>query len=219
MNNKITKVVFPLSEDGYLQNYEYTDRDITDIFYVSIPIKKLHKAVKISRKQNTEIMVIKDIFVFGSKHNTFIIIERKYRNLGIYIPKLYTSVSYEWLLEQIETVRKNVNYTENCLLHDSTLVVFNTVSYYKSIIPTRLIKILTKILKYSIKNKEDFTDFTSSDVWNYLTNFIIIDESTNKILASDKLKRLVIDMKLRNMQNTTVYYVLYSIFKLTKDLQ
>ena len=74
MSNKITKVVFPLSEDGYLQNYEYTDRDITDIFYVSIPIKKLHKAVKISRKQNTEIMVIKDIFVFGSKHNTFIII-------------------------------------------------------------------------------------------------------------------------------------------------
>lgn len=221
MNNKITKIIFPLSGGSCLQNYTYIYGDIIGIPYVTITIDKLYNAIETAHKQNKKLKITDSITLYDIGQYITISIKKRYKcskDFDIFVPELYTIISHKWLLEQIKIIEKGAEYTHNCLLSNNRLVVFNTEDPYNNVIPTTLIEIFTKSIKDLIENKKDLTKLKTFNIWNYLTNFIIVDESTNKILASNKLKQLIADMRLRNMQNTTVYYVLHSIFKLTKDL-
>ena len=219
MSNSVTKIVFPLSGGSHLQNFDYFVEDVISIPYVSVPLNTLHKAVKTLQKQKTEVTVTDSIYIYSTKHSIFINISMKFgdpKNPDIFTPELYDIITYEWLLKQITVIEKGVKYTECCLLHNTELLVFNTENTYNNVIPITLIEILIKALKTLIESKEEVTKLSTSSIWNYFIDFIVIKES-GKAVLSDKAKRLIADMKLKGMQGTTTYGVLQSISNTIKS--
>ena len=217
MSNVVKEIVFPLSGGSHLQNFDYFVKDVISIPYTSVPLNILHKAVKTSQEQNTQVTVTNDIFVYGTRHSTksptFIIATMEYgdpKDPDVFTPELYDTLTYKWLLEQIAIIEGGVEYTEYCLLHDTELLVFNTEDPYNNVIPTTLIEILIKALKTLIESKKVAIKLNTSSIWNYFIDFIVIKEP-GKAVLSDKAKRLIADMKLKGMQGTTTYGILQSI--------
>lgn len=222
MINSIDRVIFPLSGGDHLQRYDYIDNGIIGVPYVSIPLEELHKAVKTIHELGIQIVVINNVSVYRTRQNASIAVKRKYKSskgLDVFIPELYTSVDYDWLLEQVSIIEKGVDYTGNCLLHGTGLVVFNIETPYRNIKPTTLIEVFTKALKHSMKDKEELINLITSNMWGYFTKFINVEKSTGEVALFSKAKYLIADMKLRNMQGTTVYCILQAISNLVNDLQ
>ena len=225
MSNVVKEIVFPLSGGCHLQEYDYLDRGIVSIPYVSVSLDKLHKAVGISQEQNTQVTVTDDIFVYGTRpstgNSTFIIATMEYgdpKNPDVFIPELYDAVVYEWLLKQIAVIEGGVEYTEYCLLHDTELLVLNTKDPYNNVIPTTLIEVLTKALKELVESRKGSTKTSTSSTWKYFTRFIAIKEPS-EVMLSDKAKRLIADMKLKDMQGTTTYCLLQGISDAVEGLE
>ena len=223
MTNRVDRIVFPLSGGVSLSGYDYYDRDIISIPYASVRLDELKKTAKLVHKQNKVIAVTTNIYMDVTKKGIFILPTGEHKNrdwVYSFSSELYGSVTYEWLLEQIKTIENGVEYTEYCLLQGNELIVFNTENPYNHVIPINLLKVLKTVVEELMQSKVGFANIRTYSIWNYFTEFIIITEETpSKVILSNKAKLLIAEMKLKGIQNTTIWYVLQGISSIVDGLQ
>ena len=222
MTNEVKAVVFPLSGGRQLQEYSYFDRGVSSIPYAYVPLDKLRKAVEGAHTQDTEVTVTDSISVYVTRDSTSILARVEYTHYegpDVFTPELYTTVNYDWLLEQVKTIEEGAEYTGHCLLYDNRLIVRDVEGPYHSTIPTTLLELLGTAVKELLQSEEGFASLHVSSIWHYFTRFITVTEGTpRKVEVSDNAKRLLADMQLRGMQGTTVWHVLQSICGIVNDL-
>lgn len=223
MANRVNKIVFPLSGGYNLSGYDYYDKGSIGMPYAYVRLNEIKKTAKLVRNQDKTITVTTNISMYATRKGIFILPTGEHKNrdwVYSFSSELYTSVTYEWLLEQIKTIENGVEYTEYCLLQGNELIVFNTENPYSNVIPINLLKVLKTVMKELVQSKVRFASIRTSSIWNYFTEFILITEETpHKLVLSSKAKLLIADMKLQGIQNTTVYYILQAISDIVDDLQ
>lgn len=208
MKNKVKTVVFPLTKNYSSHGHEQYNDNSLDVFYVSTPLDTLKKAATLARKHGLGIQANNDISVHPVMDSDFISPKTwsySMEQVDMFIPELCTLINYKWLLEQVKIVEEGATYTESCLLQGTKLVVFNGETDDNMDIPTLLIKSLSEtastLLISKVKSIEDYTN----SAWRYLFDLITgSEENQYKAELSDKAKKLLVDMKLQGIQNTTV---------------
>ena len=80
MTNSVNRIIFPLSGGDHLHDYDYTDKGIISVPYVSVPLEELHRAVKTILEQDIQIVVTDNASVYRTKQNASIAVKRKYKS-------------------------------------------------------------------------------------------------------------------------------------------
>ena len=207
MTNRVTEIVFPLIKSYPLYQYELHSGKVINDTYMSICIEELKKVVKAKYKHGTGLGIGVGGNVIVTKYPDTDVIRIKPRGTypspdvsGVFVPELYQAITYKWLLEQVKTTEKGSTHTECCLLHHSSLIVFNTETSHNITKLSILTGVLSKILRELLKDGEGFKELHNHAVGKYFTDFITVDkENLHKVLLSDKSKLLIADMEMQSM--------------------
>ena len=222
MKNKVNTIVFPLTSNYSSQKDNLHNEDSINVFYASTSLDTLKKAATLARKHDLAVQANRNISVHAGMTPTHIIPNTWHytlKRVDIFVPELYESLDYEWLLEQVKIVEEGAIYTEFCLLDKDKLIVFSSNVEHRKKVPTLLIKGLTKTIKALLESKIE-TYEPPPIAWRYLSDLITSSkESLYKVELSDKAKRLIADMKLRSSCNTTTYHLLQGISIIVNSIQ
>lgn len=212
MSGIVKEIVFPLDRSYYVSNNHDQGSMLADIFYATVDFNELKRLIKVSQEQDISIPAGNGIQIYPNKSSGVIKPKLLKHGTGwtrISMPTTYVVVNFDWLLGQVKVIEKGYEYTEYCLLDNDKLLVLGVEDSLKkhSYAPSA-----TLITRLAATAQELLVGNNLPNVWEYFIDFITIDKRKScKIALTDEAKQLVVKMRLRGMQGTTVYRTLQNI--------